>query len=515
MENPVWLLWIPLLPWLGALWIGFGILTGARRGEAGERGTARIALGVVGFSLLGMIALDIMALLHGITGQVIFFPWLTSGSFQVTISMLLDRPALVMGSLVAGCGWLTLRFAVNYLHREPGFHRFFAILCLFVGGMEWIALAGNVVLTFIGWEAAGISSYLLIAYAYDRTTATKNATRALMTNRIGDAGFLFAIAMVYLLVGSLEWPVIFAYNEQVASLLVGVMVVGFLVAAMAKSAQMPFVAWISRALEGPTPSSAVFYGALMAHAGAFLVIRLEPLLWRSPFWMVVLMLVGLLTVVYAVIVGRVQSDVKSALIFSTQAQIGLIFAECGAGQFEFALWHLVAHTLWRLYQFLLSPSYIHLAKMRARPVPGWLAHSRTLYDLALHRFWFDSLTDALFTRSTKSLAQETQIFDEMVISRMAGRSVQETLLATRGEWGEQHGEAFAGVTQGRGMLGRSLEQTAKAFFWFEEHLVLSSSGDGLLHALIFFGGYVTRIEQFLSQPRYLFLLIGLTFTIIL
>ncbi|MBF0427402.1 MAG: hypothetical protein HQL94_00645 [Magnetococcales bacterium] len=506
-----WVMVVPLLPWLAALWIGVGMLTGQRRGEAGERGTAWVALLAATGSLLGMLVVDGMAVHQGVMGHVVVFPWLSSGPLRVTISLLLDRPGLVMGTLVAFGALMTLKFAVNYMHREPGFHRFFAVLCLFAGGMTWIALSGNAVLTFVGWEVAGLSSYLLIAYADTRTTATTNATRAFVTNRFGDAGMVFGMAMVFLWTKGVEWPAIFQAAKPLGSLLTAVMVAGFLLAAVVKSAQIPFVAWISRALEGPTPSSAVFYGALMAHAGAFLVIRLEPLLVLAPFWMVILMLIGGLTALFASAVGRVQTDVKSVLIFSTQAQIGLIFFECGAGFFDFALWHLVAHTLWRFYQFLLSPSYIHLAPVR--PSAGGVAKSPALYTLLLHRGWFDSVTDALITRPTLALARDVQIFDELVISRMSGRPMQESLLRHMVAGVEV--SSLSGVTQGRGVLGRLLERVGMLFFWFEEHLVLRSSGDGLLKAMRFLGEYVTRIELLFGQPRYLYLMIMLTFLVIL
>ncbi|MBF0294912.1 MAG: hypothetical protein HQL96_06955 [Magnetococcales bacterium] len=462
-----------------------------------------------------MTVLDLLAATKGILPPASRITWLESGHFRVTLGLLTDLPALVMGTLAAGCGLLTMRFAVDYLHREAGFHRFFLVLSLFVGGMMWVALADNVVLTFIGWEAAGISSYLLIGYAYDRRTATCNATRAVLTNRFGDAGFLLGIAMTFLFLDTLEWRNVFTGVAKLDSLLAGMMAAGFLVAALAKSAQLPFAGWIARALEGPTPSSAIFYGALMAHAGAFLVIRLEPLLWRAPFWLAFLMPVGLLTAVYAAAAGRAQGDVKSALIFSTQAQLGLIFFECGAGLFEVALWHLTGHTIWRLYQFLLSPSYLHLSVQPLRPVPGWLANSRTLYRLALHRFHLDALLDALITHPTRALAQEVRLLDTRVFSRVAGRPLNESPLPARVQEKDHAVAPGNDVTRGRGMLGHILQDSARSLAWIEEHLILKSSGEGLLGALTFLGGYVSRIEEFLGLPRYLFLLLALTFVVIL
>lgn len=512
-----WIL-IPLLPLLASLWIGIGMLTGSRVGEAGERGTARIALLAAGGSFLLLLALDLFALLHAPPGHRIYFPWLVSGEFRVTVSLLLDRPALFMATLSAAGCLVTLRFSVDYLHREAGFHRFFAILSLFTGGMLTIALGGNLVLTFVGWELAGLASYLLISYMRDRAVAAENATRAFVTNRFGDAGLLLAIALASSWGAGLEWPVLFMASHERLQPPVPIVAFGLVIAALAKSAQLPFSAWIARALEGPTPSSAVFYGALMAHAGIFLVIRAEPLFWHAPVLMVLMLMLGLLTALFAMAIGRVQSDVKSALIYSTLAQLGLMFAECGAGFFDLALWHLVAHASWRLYQFLLSPSYLHLGEGAAPQVHEVLRNSHDLYNFALHRGWLDALTDALITRPTLALARDARLFDELVINRIAGRPLRDTLLAARAEWNDFSSVvdgAGIGVAGGRGMFGRVLERVARVLSWVEEQFVLKSSGDGLVKTLAFLGNYLTRAEQSLGETRYLILMIVLTFLIIL
>ncbi|NGZ05814.1 MAG: hypothetical protein G8237_05600 [Magnetococcales bacterium] len=510
----VWPLMIPLMPGLAALWIG-GVM-GAR--NQSERHTAWIALTSMMISLLGIVTLDLWSIWQGLPGHRIWQTWWESGGTRITISWLLDLPALVMTTLVA-LGCLTAgRFGINYMHREPGFHRFFATLCLFASGMFWIALAGNALLTFVGWELAGVASFLLISYARERTTAAENATRALMTNRFGDAGMLFSLAMTLAAVGSVEWPRILNADFPPGAPPIPIILLGFLVAALAKSAQIPFFAWIARALEGPTPSSALFYGSLLAHAGVFLVIRLEPLLWHSPMWMTLLMLLGLTTAILAPAIGRVQSDVKSALIFSTQAQIGWMFFACGAGLFDLALVHMTMHASWRFYQFLLAPSYLQQGGMTARQVPGWLARSRSLYHFALQRGWFDNLTDALITRPTLALAQDARLFEEVVVNRIAGRPTHEIMLAQRAEWDDPLIQPLPdahAITQGRGLFGRLLEKMAHILSWFEERLVLNSSGDGLVQGLRFLGDYLRHIDLSLGKPRYLILMIVLTFLVIL
>ncbi len=276
-------------------------------------------------------------------------------------------------------------------------------MSLFVAGMLLIVLAGNAVLAFVGWELAGVSSYLLIGYAYERPTATGNAARAFVTNRIGDAGFLLGIVAGAAAGSGRSNGRRSAPGGAPVTLLTGAPAgVGFVLAALAKSAQLPFAPWIARALEGPTPSSAIFYGALMVHAGVYLLIRLEPLLlagagrrWcSSPS-------LGVATALYGWLCGLAQTDVKSALIFATTTQVGLMFLACGLGWFELAAWHLGLHAAWRAYQFLHG-AVLHAPDRcrRAHPRrPGW-RDGCWLYTAALQRFWLEHLADGLLVRPT-------------------------------------------------------------------------------------------------------------------
>lgn len=515
-ERIAWL--VPLIPWLAAAWIGFGRLTGTNVGEAGEPKTARSAVGAIGLSLLLLLGLDGIALVEGAPGYVRFAPWLESGSYRVNIDFLLDGLALAVATLIALVAFLVTRFSVTYMHREAGFQRFFAILSLFSGAMLLIVTAGNVVLAFVGWELAGLSSYLLIGYAFDRNTATANATRAFITNRFGDAGFVFGIALSFLWLHSIEWPDIRNAAASLGTLNSGVVAAGFVLAALAKSAQMPFSAWLARALEGPTPSSAVFYGSLMVHAGVFLILRVEPLILQAPLLGIALAGLGALTAIHGILAGLTQSDVKSALVFSVQAQVGLMFLECGLGWFDLAAWHMALHAGFRIYQFLSAPGYMHLAGGVTRPVPAWLAARGHLYTAALGRFWIDPLSEILVVRPTLSLARDVQAFDQGLVDRMVGRPDTVGMVTSLAEWEEQRlgqGADDTEVGHARGLLGRTLERLAAWLHWFEERLVLSSGGEGLLRLIRRLGKPLMQVDGLLSQPRYLILLIALTFVIIL
>ena len=511
---------IPILPLLAALAIALGFIFNWNREEAGEKETAVIAISTAILSFVLTLFLSMSALLNGQQGKIELGQWLLSGDFSVKVSFLLDHLSLTMAILIGFIMLIINRFSANYLHREAGFQRFFILLCVFHSAMLLIVLAGNAVLTFIGWELAGVSSYLLIAYSWDRETATRNAGRAFITNRIGDAGFLLGIVFCFYWLGTVEWDEMLTAMQSKAEspIFIGIIVAGFMMAAFAKSAQFPFSAWISRALEGPTPSSAVFYGSLMVHAGVYLLLRLEPLLQQVPFLMLGIIFIGVMTVIYSYFVGLVQTDIKSSFMFATLLQVGLMMIWIGLGLFTLALIHLVVHAIWRAYQFLHAPSFMQMVNRSARPVPIWLSDKEWLYSAALQRFWLDDIADWLLTRPIRALAHEAHAFDEQVIDRMTGMPSQSNMLSTLASWEAHQQGRFqlqSEVGIGRGLFGKTMQAIASILHWFEDNLVLKSSGDGLINGLDYLGYYIEKIDSLLSKPRYLLLLIMATFVIVL
>ena len=508
---------IPLLPLLAALWIAISFIFSFNRGESGEKQTALVAVGASTLSLLFIIALDIYALTKGLSSEtVVLGQWLSSGKYHISINFLLDYRSLIMATLIGFITLIVTKFSVNYLHREAGFQRFFMMMSVFNAAMFLIALSGNAVLTFIGWEMAGVSSYLLIAYSWHREVATTNANRAFVTNRIGDAGFILGIAFCFFWLGTVDWA---AMAFIVTSKLhIGIILFGFMMAAFAKSAQFPFSSWITRALEGPTPSSAVFYGSIMVHAGVYLLLRAEPLLVQVPALMILIIIIGTITVVYSYVVGLVQTDVKSSFMFSTLGQVGLMMVWIGLGWFELALGHIVVHAIWRAYQFLHAPSFMQQVQTPAPPVPSWLNQKTWLYTAALQRFWLDGIADWLLTKPTKALANEIQIFDEQVVDRITGIPSHSNMLSTLSHWEAQQQGKFTirnEIGTGRGMFGKTLEIFASSLQFLEERLILKSSGEGLMKGMDFVGKYLEVIDRLLTQPRYVLVLIMATFVVVL
>ncbi|MBK8753199.1 MAG: NADH-quinone oxidoreductase subunit M [Candidatus Competibacteraceae bacterium] len=506
---------IPALPLVAALWIGIAIWFRRAHGEAHERRTSRIALTACTVSLAAALVLVAARLAGDLPDQLLLGRWLSSGDFQVNLNVATDPLSLTLMILVSAACLFITRFSVNYMHREAGFHRFFLILSLFTAAMLLLVMSGNAVLTFIGWEVAGLCSYLLISFFQDRPIAAENATRAFVTNRIGDAGFLFGIALSFRWLGGVDWPTMTAGAAGLSSVQAGTLAGCFLLAAMAKSAQIPLTPWLARAMEGPTPSSALFYGAVMVHAGVYLVLRLQPLFEQSPVAMAVMAVIGLATALYGFLAGLAQTDIKSALIFSTSGQLGLMFLACGLGLWQLALVHLCGHAIFRGYQFLSAPAILYqLHGEHTRPVPAYLARQRGMYAAALQRFWLEDAMNWGIVRPVHRLASYLSVFDTAVVDRATGLPAPAVnVLSSLAQWEEHHfgagrfmdlpGSARRTSTQGgqedQGIVGWVTEWIATAFHRIEEQLVFKALGQGMVTVSHRMGHRLSRVERWLGR----------------
>lgn len=292
--------------------------------------------------------------------------WVEIDHFHFSLKFVFDRlsvPFVILTFLL--CGTISA-FTSRYLHREPGYNRFFVLFSLFVLGMTMAALAGTIETLFFGWELVGLSSALLVAFFQERAAPVRNGLRVWSVYRISDAALLIAAVALHHLTGEGDfdklmglgehWPYYQAELSQQHALIVGLLL---LLAAAGKSALVPFSGWLPRAMEGPTPSSAVFYGALSVHLGAYLLLRVSPLLALSWPLSAAVVILGLATAVFAALAQRAQSDVKSALSFASLTQVGIIVMEIGLGLRYVALVHLIGHACLRTLQFLRAPTLLH------------------------------------------------------------------------------------------------------------------------------------------------------------
>ncbi|MBL1265403.1 proton-conducting transporter transmembrane domain-containing protein [Methylomicrobium sp. RS1] len=508
---------IPLLPLGAALMLGLGILFDWWSGEEKESLTSGIALWTVTMSALLALTLFGADLAGKNRGSFNLGTWLQSDTFEIPVNFVTQgigpRVAALFGIMLA----IVVRFSINYMHREAGFHRFFFVLTLFSAAIQWLVLSGNAVGTFAGWEVAGLCSYLLIAYAYDRPAAAVNATRVFVTNRIGDAAFIIGIGLSYAYAESIDWMKLNTLAAQLSPGEATGIAFCFAVAAFVKSAQLPFTPWLLRALEGPTPSSAAFYGSVMVHAGVFLVCLLEPLFEMSAFAMGMLAVVGLATAIYAYLLGLTQTDVKTSLIAATSVQTGLMFFECGLGLWQLASWHLCAHVVVRGYQLLAAPSLMHnVLGNPVKPVNSVLARSYRLYTVSLQRFWLDSAIDYLFVRPIGRLSHDLRYFDDYIIDRILGSPAPAMrAISSLAQYEEQkigarlnnESDLFA---QGSGLAGKLAEWISALIHAFEDRFMLRGYGKNATILGRRIGRSANRFEAYILRPRYLVLFIFIT-----
>jgi NAD(P)H-quinone oxidoreductase subunit 5 len=413
-----------------------------------ERWTGPLAASAM---LISCAALCAALLVYGTTVRgtalLSYGAWSTSHEGGITIDFLVDRLSLGFAALSAAIAGVVSAFSNRYLHRESGYNRYFVLLAMFVTGILLVALAGNVEVLFIGWEFVGLSSALLVAFFHERPASVANALRVFSVYRVSDAAMLSAAVLLHHVAGTDSLSLLFGGTRPVSTVgLTGanatIIALLLIVAVAGKSALLPFSSWLPRAMEGPTPSSAVYYGSLSIHAGCFLLLRAAPLLERAPTARLLAGGLGAVTAIFAGITTRVQSDVKSSLAYAALTQVGIIIVEIAIGWYTVAFVHLAGHACFRLLQFLSAPNVLHNLHgmedaMGERPPPasGYVEGltsdrmRRGLFLVALERGFLDSLLDRTaiepFTRLARQLTRLDQWLCDAVVPRRGLAAVEE------------------------------------------------------------------------------------------
>lgn len=370
--------------------------------------------------VIGAVAFAVSWLLH--SGTPISQKLLTlyqTPHFVFAIQFYYDEITAVYSIVGAVLFFLVSTFSRYYMHRDEGFKRFFSTILFFASGYNLIIFSGNFETLFIGWEFIGLSSFLLIAFYRNRYLPVKNAFKTLSIYRLSDIALILAMWMLHHLTHqNISFTQLAAATDAAApaqhtgmAFFIAAMIV---LAALAKSAQFPFTSWLPRAMEGPTSSSAIFYGSLSVHIGVFLLLR------TYPFWQdmvaikITIIVVGAITGIVSSLIAKVQPTVKTQIAYSSAAQIGIIFIEVAAGLHWLALLHFAGNAFLRTYQLLVSPSVLN-----------YLIHHQYFHYSPAVQKRISKLSASLYILNIKEWNLDTILFNYMWSPfKWAGRQFQ-------------------------------------------------------------------------------------------
>ncbi len=350
-----YVIWILLCPLIGVLINGF---FGRRLGRAAHV----VACGAVGVSW----ALSILVFLRVLNGDTLgvdapakLYSWISTDVLNVVVGFQVDELSAVMLLVVTTVSFFVHVYSVGYMRGDSGYARYFTFLNLFVFSMLILVLADNFVQMFVGWEAVGLCSYLLIGFWYEKKSASDAGKKAFIVNRIGDFGFLIALFMIFANAGSLDFYFVFRDAYHLPQATVTAIALLLFVGAVGKSAQFPLYVWLPDAMEGPTPVSSLIHAATMVTAGVYMVARCHVLYDLAPAAAAVVAGVGAFTAFFAASIALVTNDIKRALAYSTVSQLGYMFIGVGVGAYAAGIFHLMTHAFFKGLLFLTAGSVMH------------------------------------------------------------------------------------------------------------------------------------------------------------
>jgi len=353
LVDTVW--WVPLYGLLGAL-LTLPWSTGVVR-NTGPRPAAYLNLLMTLVSLVHAIALLVIVwdlpILH------IDRPWLDFMDLQLTLSVEMSRISLGATVLIAGLSLLAQVFALGYLEKDWGLGRFYALMGFFEGAMMGLALSDSLFLSYALLEMLTLSTYLLVGFWYAQPLVVTAARDAFLTKRVGDLLLLMGVVSLSAIAGTLDFGQlsIWAKTAQLTPTVAALLGLALMFGPVGKCAQFPLNLWLDEAMEGPNPAS-ILRNSVVVACGAYVLIRLEPVLALSPLTLTVLMTLGTVTAIGASLVALAQIDIKRALSHSTSAYLGLVFLAVGMQQQDTALLFLFTHAIAKALLFMSTGNII-------------------------------------------------------------------------------------------------------------------------------------------------------------
>jgi len=392
----------------------------------------KIFVGIVNSSLLAIAFLSAVTLAAHVytTGEAIhvtMMDWINAGDLNIPFGFVVDQISVTMMVVVTTVSTVVHIYAIGYMDHDKSFNRFFSYLSAFVFSMMILVMSDNFAGLFIGWEGVGVCSWLLIGFWYHKPDQSREenpsvspswaANEAFIMNRIADLGMLIGIFILYWNTGSLQYDVVFAALPNLEDSVLVAAAIALFIGAMGKSAQFPLHTWLTDAMEGPTPVSALIHAATMVTAGVFLVIRANPLYSLEAVAGVSYFIASLGTFVafYAASMALVERDLKRIIAYSTLSQLGYMFAAAGLGAYWIALFHLAAHAFFKALLFLGGGNVMHamhdeldlfkMGELRKKMKGTWIYMTLASVALAglppLAGFWSkDAIIETAFNEHT-------------------------------------------------------------------------------------------------------------------
>ena len=320
-------------------------------------------------SFLASVVLAAFVWQTGGAVHVTMMEWIGAGDLMIPFGFIVDQVSVTMMTVVTLVSTVVHIYSIGYMDHDKSFNRFFSYLSAFVFSMMVLVMSDNFAGLFIGWEGVGVCSWLLIGFWYHKPDVSPEenpsispswaANEAFIMNRIADLGMLIGIFVLYWNTGSLQYDVVFAEIPHLSHGILILAAAALFIGAMGKSAQFPLHTWLTDAMEGPTPVSALIHAATMVTAGVFLVIRANPIYMLTPEVSYFIAALGTFVAFFAASMALVNRDLKRIIAFSTLSQLGYMFAAAGLGAYWIALFHLAAHAFFKALLFLGAGNVMH------------------------------------------------------------------------------------------------------------------------------------------------------------